>query len=95
MRLVHRQRSHFMREIVAETCRLVEARDDVRSVRIVGQGRPSYAEMRYYRQAAHDGHVRLAVDGAGTLTLRPPAAPGSCRWSMPPGKRCLWEPPDG
>ena len=72
MRYLKRLRKRQLNELVAEACRLVD-HDDVRSVRIVGGGRPSFAQMRRYRNAARHDHVQLSVDGHGTITVRPEA----------------------
>jgi hypothetical protein len=69
---LHRPRKRHMTEIVAEACGLVHADPGVRSVHIVGSRRPTYGEMRRYRNAAETDHVNLAIDRDGVVTVRPP-----------------------
>lgn len=60
-----------LNEIVIEACRLVHDHDEVRSVHIVAQGRPTYAELLRYRRAATEEHAGLTVSGQGTISIRP------------------------
>ncbi len=49
---------------VAKTCR------EVRRVHVVLNERPAYDEIARYRQVADDRDLDMAVDGAGTVSLR-------------------------
>ena len=65
------EREKQMRELVTEACRLVSRDDGVRSVHIVGPGRPTYAALCGYRHEAMAQHVALALDRRGTIAIRP------------------------
>jgi hypothetical protein len=56
--------------LVAAACRLVGSDNGVRSVRVLTPSRPTYDELRCYREWAQDQHVRLHVDGNGMVTVR-------------------------
>ena len=57
--------------LVAAACRLVGSSNEVRSVRVLAPGRPTYDALWRYRDSAGLFHVRLSVDGAGVVTVRP------------------------
>ena len=58
-------------ERVAEACRFVGARRDVRDVHIVTGRRPTFADLCDYQGCAHASRVRLSVDGMGMISVRP------------------------
>lgn len=66
-----RLRKQRMAELVAEACGLVNAAEGVRSVHIVGQGRPTGDEARRFARAAHASHAGISIDRAGVVTIRP------------------------
>lgn len=66
-----RLRKRRMAELVAEACGLVNSAEGVRSVRIVGQGRPTGDEARRYARAARASHAGMKIDGHGVVTIRP------------------------
>lgn len=49
---------------VARSCR------DVRRVHVVLKERPDYREISRYRRVAEDNGLDMAIDGAGTVSLR-------------------------
>lgn len=71
MRFTRHGRDCRMRELVEEACHMISTQREVRSIHIVGQTRPDYALMSKYRAEAQNTHVRLIVDGLGTVTIRP------------------------
>jgi hypothetical protein len=62
-------------ELVGAACRLVGSDKGVRSVHVLVPSRPTYDELFCYQEWARDQHVRLSVDGAGAITVRPGAEP--------------------
>ena len=74
------ERERQLNELVIEACRMVGSRREVRSVHIVGHGRPTYAAMCKHREEALARHVRLAVDRLGTIAIRPDATEDKIRW---------------
>ena len=60
-----------MAELVLEACSLVASAKAVGSVRILAHGRPTDTDLRRYREFAQSRHVRLCVDDAGVIVVRP------------------------
>lgn len=73
--LTRRERDRQLHELVVEACRLVESGKDVRSVRIVARGRPTYSELRRYQESAQARCVRLSVDAGGVIAVWPMSTP--------------------
>ena len=65
------ERETYKTELVIAACSLVAANTGVRSVYIVTNGRPKYGDLSRYQEAARSRHVRLCLDGEGTIALRP------------------------
>lgn len=65
------ERASRIHERVAEACRFVGAGHDVRGIHIVTGRRPTFAELSDYQERAQASRVRLSVDGAGMVSVRP------------------------
>jgi hypothetical protein len=69
--LSQREREHQMAELVIEACSLVASAKAVGSVRILAHGLPTDTVLRCYQEFARARHVRLCVDDAGVIVVRP------------------------
>ena len=65
------EHDHDLEMLVTAACCLVATDRDVRSVRVLAPERPTYGELRCFQEYAHVQHVRLSLDGGGTVTVRP------------------------